>query len=116
MPQTGPQAAIERAFRTGDAQALLEDAAERIEIMFFGQGMLYSRAQARYVMQDFFRQYPPVQFRMQHASTTGGSWFGTGTYAYERGERPLQVYVRLKRQGRDRWEVREIRIEERLRE
>jgi hypothetical protein len=107
---------VERAVAAGDADALLGEASDRVEIALFGSSTLYSRAQALYVMQQFFQDHPPVQFSLQHTSVADGNWFASGPYFYTHSDRPLRVYVRLRAKGEGAWEVREIRIEERLRE
>jgi hypothetical protein len=104
--------AVQDAFAAGDAAALLAHAAERIEIALLGQGKLYSRAQATYVMEDFFRRFPPVRFTLHHESHDDENWFATGRYQYAHGDHPLYLYVRLRLKGQ-RWEVREVRVEQR---
>ncbi len=106
---------LQRAFVAGNAHALLAAAADRVEIALLGRGKLYSRAQATYVMQDFFREYPPEAFALQSESRTDGSWIAAGQYRCKQAERPFQVYLRL-RLKEAQWELREIRIEEHLRE
>ncbi len=113
--QATPLARLGQAFEAGDAHALLADAADRVEIALLGSSKLYSRAQATYVMQEFFREYPPEQFTLQNESRTEGSWIAAAHYRYKRAEHPLQVYVRLRVKG-EQWELREVRVEERQRE
>lgn len=108
--------AVEDAVAAGNAEALLGKASDRVEIALFGSSTLYSRSQAMYVMKQFFQDYPPVQFSLQHTSIAVGNWFASGLYFYAASDRPLRVYVRLRARGDVGWEVREIRIEERLRE
>lgn len=106
--------AVEQAMVQGDARTLLSDAADRIEITILGRSTLYSRAQATYVMQDFFREYPPTGFSLDDTSATGGSRFATGRYRYQQAEQPLHVYLQLRKKG-TQWQLREIRIEQRTR-
>ena len=106
---------VQGAFAQGDARALLGDASDRVEIALLGRSRLYSRAQAFYVMQDFFRRYPPEGFTLQSQAQEQGSWFATGRYRYKHAEQPLLVYLRLRLKS-DQWELREMRIEERQRE
>ena len=113
--QDAALAYVERAVEAGDAEALLSEATERVEIALFGSSTLYSRAQALYVMEHFFQEYPPVQFSLQHTSAADGNWFASGPYYHTHSDRPLRVYVRLRVRGEEQWEVREVRIEERLR-
>ena len=103
-------AQIEVALRTGDARLLLGSAADRLEIGIFGVSTLYSRAQALYVMQEFFRQYPPKDFSFREPSATSGGWFSAGYYQSTMQARALRIYVHL-RQRDDQWQLREIRIE-----
>ena len=102
----------QRALALGDARALFDGAAERVEVMLLGSSMLYSRTQAMYVLGSFFREYPPRRFVLQDSSRAGGHWFAAGRYWYEQVEPPLHVYLRLQEQAAH-WELREIHIERR---
>lgn len=107
-----PLAQIQAAFAAGDAQALLQHGAMRVEVALFGAGKLYSRAQAQVVMQDFFVQHPPTRFAFREHTRTDHGFFARGEYGSARVDPPLLVYVRLRVQE-DRWELREILIESR---
>jgi hypothetical protein len=106
---------IERALAGGDVRGVLESAGDRVEIVLFGEGMRYSRAQAVYVMESFFQHYPPQAFTFQEPSTNARSCFATGVYRHRRGAEHLKVYVRLWHREKQ-WELREIRIDQRTRE
>ncbi len=103
---------VQEAFAAGDADALIGEAADRVEIALLGRSKLYSRAQATYVMEDFFRRYPPETFTLKNNAQDNGSWFATGRYQYKHAEQPLQVYLRLHLKDQQ-WQLREIRIEQR---
>lgn len=103
---------VRDAFVQGDAKMLLDAAGDRVEIALMGQGQLYSRAQATYVMQDFFREHPPEQFSLEPGYGDEGSWIVAGEYWYRQEEASLQVYIHLRLKEKQ-WEVREIRIEPR---
>ena len=107
-------AQVEEAFQQGDARGLLSAAADRLEIAVLEAPMLYSRAQATYVMQDFFRLYPPERFKLQEAAQSDGSLFVPGLYWSTSGGDPFKVYLRL-RQKAHAWELREVRVEQRAR-
>lgn len=124
---TGPEAASAQAerpdaevlawgFAAGDARGLLAEAGSRVEVALFGSSTLYSRSQAQYVLHDFFRSYPPRGFEVREMSSAAGSAFLVGDYFVEGQEEPLQVYVRLRQVKTATWEIRELRIDERLRE
>lgn len=101
---------LQKAFEQGSPEMLLGGSSERLDITLFGASAIYSRAQAQYVMKNFFREYPPVRFRLQEPSQREDNWFVAGSYWYGHAADPLWVYVRLRRQG-DSWELREIRID-----
>ncbi len=106
---------IQTALEKGDARLLLDASAERLELNLLGTNGLYSRSQAQYVMQNFFRQYPPKRFSFQERTEAQGSQVGAGYYWHEPAEQPLWVFVMLRdKDGQP--ELREIRIERRLRE
>ena len=102
---------LEHALASGDVDALLDHASERIGITLFEANRYYSRGQARYVLKTFFAEHPPRRFVLREYYETQGGWFAEGDFWYERGERPLRVYLRL-RWWRDRWELRELLVEQ----
>lgn len=105
---------VRDAFARGDARALLAPATERIEMTLLGRSTHYSRSQAIYVMEEFFRDYPPEQFAVEDTSGAEGSWFMAYEYWSTRGQDPMQVFIRVRTLD-DSWEVREIRVERRRR-
>src|SRR5688500_8775033 len=56
--EDGPVARVVAALEAGDADALLTEAGERIEIVLFERGGLFSRGQAELVLGGFFRRHP----------------------------------------------------------
>lgn len=109
-PETEARTRIADAFRSGNAQHLLTPAAERVEISILGMQTYYSRAQALYVMQDFFKNFAPRDFTFGDVSHTEDDFFATAQYWYGQAERPLQAYVRLVRRD-DAWLLQEIRLD-----
>lgn len=104
---------VRQAFASGNARALLESASERVEVGLFGASTQYSRAQAAYVLRDFFDEHPPRGYAFEDVSEAGGSWFAAGRYWYKGGGgTPLRVYMRLSQDG-EAWTIREIRVERR---
>lgn len=101
---------VEQALSEGDAAGLLRHASGRIEIAVLGAGTLYSKAQATYVMQEFFRGYPPERFVAGKPTIASESFMVAGRYWYGSEGAFLDLYLRFK--WRDAgYEVREIRIE-----
>lgn len=101
---------VERAFRSANPAALLEGAAERVDVVIFGKGASYSRAQAGLVLLDFFRRNPPrnVAFEQQVLAEDRRSMIGQ--YWVAGGDGPMTISVRMRARGED-WQVRAIRIE-----
>lgn len=108
-----PDTLIQRvsgAFQTGNAQRLLTPAATRVEVSLFGTRTFYSSAQAFYVLRDFFTAHPPASFSVADTTGTGTSCFLQGQFEHTRGERILQVFVRLVRHEETAWRLHEVRI------
>jgi hypothetical protein len=102
---------VSTAFQAGNARQLLTPAADRIEVSLFGTRTFYSSAQAFYVLREFFDTHSPVDFVLVDATGAGKSCFLRGRLAPARDERPLQVYVRLVREGTETWQLHEVRID-----
>jgi hypothetical protein len=102
---------VTTAFRDGDARRLLSLAADRVEVSLFGTRTFYSRAQAYYVLRNFFDEYPPTNFALVDATGAGKSSFLRGRVDHSRGERPLRTYVRMVRHENGFWQVHEVRID-----
>lgn len=115
VPQTSDDALarVEAGLRDGDPDAVLADASERIEVVLFGQGGMFRRAQATHVLRDFFRRYPPsrVVFAEQASSDDGQT--AIWRYWSEDGGAPLTVRVLHREISEDEWELVWIRIDQR---
>lgn len=109
-PVTEARTRVAQAFQQGDAQHLLTPAAERVEISILGMQTYYSRAQALYVLQDFFRNFTPRAFEFSDVSRADDDFLATARYWYGQAERPLQVYVRLVH-VEDEWLLQEVRLD-----
>lgn len=103
---------VEAAFRSADVEALLDGAAERVDVVIFGKGASYSRAQAALVLLDFFRRNPPLNVAFEQQVIAEDRRSMIGQYWVADGGDPMAVSVRLR--ARDEgWQVRAIRIERR---
>lgn len=109
-PEAEARTRVAESFQAGDAQRLLTPAAERVEISILGMQTVYSRAQALYVLQDFFRNFTPQDFTFGDVSYTEDDFFATAQYRYGQAEQPLQAYVRLVRRD-ETWLLQEIRLD-----
>jgi hypothetical protein len=102
---------VERGFRTARVDVLLDGAADRLDVIIFGKGASYSRAQAALVLQDFFRRHPParVAFEQEVLAEDRRSMIGEYWVAEDHAE-PIAVFVRLRARS-EGWQLRSIRIE-----
>lgn len=104
-------ARLEAAFLDSDADAVLDGAADRVEIVLFGQGGMYRQAQARHVLRDFFRRYPPDRVAFAERSSSDDGQMAIGRYWAQRGGAPLTLRL-LHRADDDGWSLTSIRVEQ----
>lgn len=104
-------ARVEAGFREADPSAVLDGAARRVEIVLFGQGGMYRRAQATHVLRDFFRRYPPDRVAFGERSSSDDGRMAIGRYWAQSGGAPLTVRL-LHRSTDDGWELTSIRVEQ----
>ena len=100
---------LQRAFLRGDADAATAEAAPRLSVTVRGEGGRYSRAQAAFVLDSFFREHPPVRVSLSTAGVAEGARSLMGRYVAE-GDLAFRLGVRLRLKGQ-RWEVIGIEIE-----
>ena len=103
-------ARVEAALQAGDPSAVLDGSAARIEIVLFGQGSTYRRAQAAHVLRDFFRRYPPERVALPERASSDDGRTAIGRYWTQDGGAPLMVRV-LHRAAGTEWELASIRVE-----
>jgi len=103
---------VELGLEAADAEAVLTDAPARVEIVLFGQGGMFRRAQAIHVLEDFFRRYPPDGVSFSEPSSSDDGQSATGRYRLRTGGAALNVRV-LHRLDGEEWELASIRIDQR---
>ena len=106
----GPVARVVAALEAGDANALLTEAGQRVELVLFERGGLFSRGQAELVLAGFFRRHPAERVVLAEQSLTDEERAAMGRYFTRDGEAPLRVYVRFRPTG-DEWSLDAVRIE-----
>ena len=80
----------------GDEEALLAFAGQRVELALLGQRRRYTRAQAKYVLDDFFRRYPPETFAVDHSLSQQNEWWLVGRYVVRFNAERMRVYLRFR--------------------
>ena len=73
-------AGIVRAFEKGDAKELSEYFHTNLEIKLLDEKYVSSKNQATRIIQEFFKDYPPVSFKVDYyEGTRKDSKYGSGT-------------------------------------
>jgi hypothetical protein len=67
-----------QAFQKGDADALAPHFNERIELTLLGVDHRISQSQAKEIMRDFFKKYPPASFEIMFKGDKKDSNFAVG--------------------------------------
>jgi len=112
MEMNGAIENITEAFNTGDAQKLSESFGSSIEITTPTGDGVYSKAQAKQVMQKFFSQYKAQSNQIIHNGTSNtGSKFIVFSYKTEKEE--FRITIFLKQIGSD-FQIQEIEIVKQL--
>ena len=111
-PQDDALDRVATGLQDADPDVVLEDAADRVEIVLFGQGGMFRRAQAEHVLRDFFRRHPPQRVAFQPPSSSDDGQTATGRYYSLDGGPPLSLRV-LHRADGDGWALASIRIDQR---
>lgn len=105
-------ARVAAGLESADPSAVLVDAPDRVEVVLFGEGGMFRRAQAIHVLRDFFRRYPPQQVSFSEPSSSDDGQTAIGRYSSSVGGPPLNVRVLHRRDGDD-LELASIRIDQR---
>jgi len=96
------------AFAQGNARALTDASADRLDVSLPGGASVYSRAQARLIFARFFDETSPRGFRVEHQMGSGAAYFVTGRYTSRDGA--FTVLLRFGARG-NTWELREVHVE-----
>jgi hypothetical protein len=74
-------APIKDAIKTGNAKEVIKFFNGSVDMNLDGQASTYSKAQAEFVLRDFFKKYPASDFRIRHSGASkGGLQFAIGEY------------------------------------
>lgn len=98
---------IERAIMRGDADALEKLFGRRVELSLLGSRKSYSRAQAKFVLEDLFSNWNPVQYRILSESRNRQSWFLESQIDMRRRSVKYRVFCRMRR-VEGRWVIKEL--------
>jgi hypothetical protein len=72
---------VKETIKTGSAKELSKFLNQTVDITIDGKVASYSKAQAEFVLRDFFKAHPPSEFNVLHqGSSKGGQPFAIGQY------------------------------------
>lgn len=72
---------VKETIKTGSAKELSKYFNQTVDVTIEGKVENYSKAQAEFVMRDFFKAHPPNEFTVIHqGSSKGGQPFAIGQY------------------------------------
>jgi len=96
------------SLKSGNATVLSEYFNQNVELVVLENDNVYSKAQAKQIVNNFFNSYKPVGFSVIHNGGKEGAKYVIGNLATNNGE--FRVYFLLKQnQGKDY--IHQLRIE-----
>ena len=89
---------VRMAIKTGSSKELAKYFGDNVEIHFDGERSNYSKSQAEFVLRDFFKKYPPVDFQYVHQGNSGeGLKYAIGKYMISNGS--YRIWLLFKKNG-----------------
>lgn len=91
---------IKEAIKAGSAKELSRHFNQTIDVTIDGKLQSYSKAQAEFVLRDFFKAHPPAAFDIIHqGSSKGGQPFAIGEYTS--GTDKYRVWMKIRTANKD---------------
>ncbi len=83
------------ALKTGSAKEMVKHLNQSVDINLEGEVNTYSKAQAEFVLRDFFKKYPVSDFTVEHTgSSKNGLQYAIGNYKSNKDH--FNVLIRVK--------------------
>ena len=77
---------VRMSIKSGSSKELAKYFGDIVELHFDGDRSSYSKSQAEFVIRDFFKKYPPVDFQYVHQGNSGeGLKYAIGKYVISNG-------------------------------
>ncbi|HEX8059491.1 MAG TPA: DUF4783 domain-containing protein, partial [Cyclobacteriaceae bacterium] len=91
-------APMKDAIKTGNAKEVIKFFNSSVDMNLDGEVAMYSKAQAEFVLRDFFKKHPSSDFSIVHTgSSKGGLQFAIGRYVSNADT--FDVVIRVKEVG-----------------
>lgn len=88
-------APMKDAIKTGNAKEVIKFFANNVDMNLDGEVAMYSKAQAEFVLRDFFKKHPSTDFAIVHnGSSKGGLQFAIGLFTSNTDK--FDVVIRVK--------------------
>lgn len=89
---------VKESIKAGSAKELSKYLNATVDVTIDGKPNSYSKAQAEFVLRDFFKANPPAEFNIIHqGSSKGGQPFAIGHY--KSGSNTFRVWMKIKTVG-----------------
>ena len=91
---------VKESIKSGSAKELSKYLNQTIDVTIEAKVENYSKAQAEFVLRDFFKAHPPSEFNVIHqGSSKGGQPFAIGQY--KSGSDTYRVWMKIKTVGKE---------------
>lgn len=86
---------VNETIKAGSAKELAKFLNQNVDVTLEGKLQTYSKAQAEFVLRDFFKANPPSEYNTIHqGSSKGGQLFAIGQY--KSGSNVYQIFMKIK--------------------
>jgi len=97
---------VKEAIRAGSAKELAKFMHQNVDVTIETSVESYSKAQAEFVLRDFFKAHPPSSFNIVHqGASRGGLIYAIGKYVS--GDDNFRLYMRIKTTNQE-YQIHEI--------
>lgn len=96
------------SIKTGDAKTLANYFKPTIELIVIQTTNIFSKAQAKIILSDFFSRHKPLNFKIIHTGKSDDSIYAIGTLETE--DNVFRVYFLLKTKDQTQY-IEQLRIE-----
>jgi hypothetical protein len=89
---------VKETIKAGSAKELSRYLHNTVDVTLEGNVQSYSKAQAEFVLRDFFKQHPPNEVNIIHqGSSKGGQPFAI--LQYKSGQETFRLFMKIKSNG-----------------
>lgn len=99
---------IIKATQEANAEKLAENFDQKVELVLPGKNGVFSKSQAKLILNNFFKQNPPKKFEIIHKGMRESSAYAIGKYTSDKGQ--YRFYFLTKKKDAETY-IHQIRIE-----